>query len=293
LIFSNIDLTTSYTGKVTHMSEIPGSPDCMPVIVFGAESPTYPDWMFGLLPAKKDYLTLSGSAIVIGAAYLSVDAGSTGKTRLAPADFIRDVSIGQVFAERVVQALVKTDERVIIQRSGQPRLDSNLLESMRHAGFDVIGGEENAVFVGTGSQLAQVRWLQGVYDYDDALLISSGSPMSKLEKALVETARSGGDLRKVGSDFYQRFFWQPQLVDSELDGYSLVARPAGLQGEYLVVNRREADISNLDSLMLRIVSDLGIALYRADDIKQSSAVSDPFGQNPGHADLIPPVVKLS
>ena len=274
------------------MGEILGSPDCAPVIVYGAESPTYPDWMFGLLPAKKDYLTLNGSVILIGAAYLSVDAGSTGRTRLAPAHLIRDVSIGQEFAERVVQALVKTDERVIIQRSGQPRLDNDLLESMKHAGFDVIGSEENAVCVGIGSELAQVRWLQGVYDYDDATLISSRSPMSTLEKALVETARSGGDLRKVRSEFYYRVFWQPQLVDSELHGYSLIAKPAGLHGEYLVVNRRDADISDLDSLMLRIASDLGIALYRAADIKQSSAVSDPFGTDPGHSDLISPVMRI-
>lgn len=269
------------------------NPSSSTAIVYSAESPAYPDYMFGLIPAKKDYLTLSGSVIIIGAAYLPVNITSTDKNGLIPAHLIRDISpIGQEFAECVVKALVKTDERVIIQRSGQSKLDSDLLASIRHAGFDIIGNDKNMVCVGNRSELAQVRWLQDVYDYDDAVLISSGLPMSKLENELVETAYRGEDLKKVMYEFYNKVFWKPQIVESELHGYSLIAGLAGLHGEYLVINRRDADISGLDNLMLHIASNIDIALYRADDIKRSSAVGDPFAMDPLNYDLIPPMTRI-
>lgn len=265
----------------------------LPFVVYGVESPAYPDWMFGFIPAKKDYFTFNGSVIILAAGYLSSDTNSDGTPIVSSAHLIRDLPIGEQFAERVVRALVSPDERVTFMRSGNtPLLDPRWVESIRQAGFEIIETENDVVCIGTGESLASVEWLQGVYDRDDARLIASHHPMSKLETLLVEGARNGDDLRKIIQKFYYDVFWHPQKAVDELNPYSLIAGPTGLRGEYFAINRADTDISQLESILIGIAADLGVALYYLGDIKQSSATGDPFGIERRDSGLLASMVKV-
>lgn len=252
--------------------------DGTPCILYGVESPIYPDWLFGLIPPKRDYAVLNGTALVLGGVYLPTDSCLSNIVSVSPAHLIQDMCpIGQQFAEGTVLALVKPDERVTILRSGVKRIDAHWQESMKRAGFEIIAGVDEVICIGTGKALVSAMWLQEVFDWDDALLIASENRMSRLESSLVDCVYNRCDARQLVDEFYYHVYTQPNTLADELDGYDLIARTAGLRGEYFIVNRSSTDISILERVMIELATKLMVALYYMPDIKDSSGRGDPFG----------------
>lgn len=241
-----------------------------PFVVYAADTPSFS----GVLAPCKSWHQFPGSNVVISGGYY--DPSGDGSAVISGLLDL-PLMLGEIVSERVVAGLVLPDEMCLIETDLTfllPEQAAAWLASARSLGFEVIQANDEhdtraVVCIGLGRLLPELHWLPDEYvdGYSESppMVIAFQDGGNPFVSGLLAVAQDKAGVIKTVRALESGALFDPEPTLARLteSRCTLLALLAGADGDCLLVNRPDADVSLLEAVLARAASDLAVPLFSA------------------------------